>query len=212
LIDNPFDYYRILGLNCISNESEIKKAYYKIAKETHPDILKYGTDKMVLVNEAYAVLSDQSLKKDIDRKILNDGKNKIVSILKDCKFFASSSAIGFNPGGIVEQGWLSQKASNWFIFELKHPAFFSEISAEALNISYNIKRQNLDFVEIYRLYGIRDKESFLINEFKLLSSGDRDIFFKSEFVMGPFKKLKLETVKAPSPIGWKSLRIYGYYS
>lgn len=207
MINDPLDYYRILGLNFISNDNEIKSAYYKIAKEAHPDILKKGTHLMSLINEAYEVLSNESLKEEIDKKIIN--KSGIVSILKGCHFYASGSAFDSNPNDIIYQGWLAEKKSNWFIFEPKSPVYFTEISAEALSLPYEVKRNNLDFVEVYRLYGLINKKSFLINEFKLLSSGDRDIFFKSPSPVGPFTKIKLQAVKAPSATGWKSLRLYG---
>lgn len=34
------DYYQILELNKNASESEIKKSYYKLAKQYHPDVNK----------------------------------------------------------------------------------------------------------------------------------------------------------------------------
>ena len=60
------DYYNILGVNKNASQSDIKKAFRKKAKETHPD--KNGGDdsKFKQVNEAYEVLSDETKKSNYD--------------------------------------------------------------------------------------------------------------------------------------------------
>jgi molecular chaperone DnaJ len=59
------DYYDILGVNKSSNESDIKKAYRKLAKEKHPDV---GGDENEFkeIAEAYEVLSNPDKKSDYD--------------------------------------------------------------------------------------------------------------------------------------------------
>lgn len=54
------DYYDILGISRGASESEIKKAYRKLAKKYHPDVNKTpeGEGKYREVNEAYEVLKD----------------------------------------------------------------------------------------------------------------------------------------------------------
>ena len=51
------DYYAILGVSRDADQSEIKKAYRKKARETHPD---YGGDEEAFkaVSVAYETLSD----------------------------------------------------------------------------------------------------------------------------------------------------------
>lgn len=57
------DYYGILGVNKDATESIIKKSYYKLAKENHPDKFpenerEEATKKFQKISEAYEVLSD----------------------------------------------------------------------------------------------------------------------------------------------------------
>jgi len=61
------DYYKILGVEKTASADEIKKAYYKLAHEHHPD--KKGGDeaKFKEVNEAYQTLSDKDKKAQYDR-------------------------------------------------------------------------------------------------------------------------------------------------
>lgn len=60
------DYYQILGLDRNASQEDIKKAYYKLAHEYHPD--KGGDkEKMKEINEAYQVLSDKEKKSQYDR-------------------------------------------------------------------------------------------------------------------------------------------------
>ncbi|KAI3647196.1 hypothetical protein MP228_007417 [Amoeboaphelidium protococcarum] len=67
------DYYGILGVSPSASQKEIKDAYRKLALKHHPDKNTKDKDancKFQYVNEAYAILSDQSLKQrhDQDRR------------------------------------------------------------------------------------------------------------------------------------------------
>jgi len=61
------DYYKILGVEKGASAEDIKKAYYKLAHEHHPD--KKGGDeaKFKEVNEAYQTLSDTDKRAQYDR-------------------------------------------------------------------------------------------------------------------------------------------------
>jgi curved DNA-binding protein len=54
------DYYQILGVNRNAVQSDIKKAFRKLARKYHPDVSKEADaeTRMKDINEAYAVLSD----------------------------------------------------------------------------------------------------------------------------------------------------------
>lgn len=63
------DYYKILGINKNAANSEIKKAYRKLAMKYHPDHTKgdKGAEaKFKKISEAYAVLNDKEKRKQYD--------------------------------------------------------------------------------------------------------------------------------------------------
>lgn len=61
------DYYKILGVQKGATQEDIKKAYYKLAHQYHPD--KGGGDerKFKEINEAYQVLSDSTKRGQYDK-------------------------------------------------------------------------------------------------------------------------------------------------
>lgn len=69
------DYYSILGVDRNASESDIKKAFRKLAAQYHPDKQtgkpeeekKAAEDKFKDINEAYQVLSDSEKKSHYDR-------------------------------------------------------------------------------------------------------------------------------------------------
>lgn len=63
------DYYKILGIQKNATESEIKKAYRKLARTYHPDLHPNDKDaerKFTEINEANEVLSDPENRKKYD--------------------------------------------------------------------------------------------------------------------------------------------------
>ncbi|MDX1364826.1 DnaJ C-terminal domain-containing protein [Arenibacter latericius] len=64
------DYYKILGLDKNADQSQIKKAYRKMARKYHPDINpndKEAEHKFKEVNEANEVLGDPEKRKKYDK-------------------------------------------------------------------------------------------------------------------------------------------------
>ncbi len=64
------NYYKILEIDKNASESEIKKAYRKLALKYHPDKNKgdkTAEEKFKKISEAYAVLSDKEKKEQYDR-------------------------------------------------------------------------------------------------------------------------------------------------
>lgn len=84
------DFYQRLAVDRTADKQEIKKAYYKLAKEHHPDRCNNdgSVDKFQQIQEAYDVLSDEVKKQDYDRSLNFDHNFSsmfvdIDSILKD---------------------------------------------------------------------------------------------------------------------------------
>lgn len=63
------DYYEVLGVAKSATQSEIKKAYRKLAMKYHPDKNKDhdAEDKFKEINEAYEILSDEQKRKQYDQ-------------------------------------------------------------------------------------------------------------------------------------------------
>jgi len=65
---NNKDYYKTLGVSRGSTQDEIKKAYFKLAKEYHPDVNKApeAKEKFASINDAYETLGDEGKRRVYD--------------------------------------------------------------------------------------------------------------------------------------------------
>jgi DnaJ-class molecular chaperone len=66
----PRDYYEVLGVERSASETEVKRAFRKLARELHPDVNAHDSEaeeKFKVAAEAYEVLSDPEQRATYDR-------------------------------------------------------------------------------------------------------------------------------------------------
>ena len=86
MADQKRDYYEVLGVAKTASEDELKKAYRKLVKIYHPDVVKEDKEKtrrMYAIQEAYQCLSKEESRKKYDE-----------SRRKQAEKFAGNSTVG----------------------------------------------------------------------------------------------------------------------
>lgn len=67
----PKDYYVILGISRGANLTQIKHAYRKIAKQSHPDLSRTpSADEFLEIKEAYETLADAEKRRKYDADLI----------------------------------------------------------------------------------------------------------------------------------------------
>lgn len=69
------DYYKTLGVSKSASKDEIKKAFYKLAHQHHPDKNSGDDKKFKEINEAYQVLNDDKKRSHYDQNRSNGSTN-----------------------------------------------------------------------------------------------------------------------------------------
>ena len=105
---NNDEYYNVLGVKKNDNSSKIKKAYYNLAREYHPDKAtpdkkEEYTQKFQKISEAYEVLGDEEKRKIYDQfgkeGLGNNGGPHTNPFDIFSQFFGNNGAGGFSFNG-----------------------------------------------------------------------------------------------------------------
>jgi DnaJ-class molecular chaperone len=144
------DYYEILGIGKTADESEIKKAYRKLAIKWHPDKnpdnKTEAEEKFKEIGEAYSVLSDKAKKDIYDQHghegLKHDGQGPSPDMFNDIFKNMFGGGGGGNPFASMFGG--GQEDENAGVANVKH---IEELTLEELykgkNFKKKIKRQSL---------------------------------------------------------------------
>lgn len=96
------DYYRVLGVTRTATDTEIKKAYRKLALKWHPDKNPDNSDeanrRFKEISEAYEVLSDERKRRVYDqygKEGLNNGRGRRSAADEDYEFGYASFPFTF---------------------------------------------------------------------------------------------------------------------
>lgn len=70
----PENYYVVLGIPADSTQQDIKAAFRRLAKQSHPDLCPARQGRFPDIREAYAVLGDPSRRKEYDEALRAAGR------------------------------------------------------------------------------------------------------------------------------------------
>ncbi len=62
-------HYALLGVAEDADQAEIRGAYHKKMRASHPDVSGHGSDHAYRLNAAYSVLSDPAKRREYDREL-----------------------------------------------------------------------------------------------------------------------------------------------
>ncbi len=132
---SEMDYYKILGVEKTASDTEIKKAYRKLAMKYHPDHSKGDKEaetKFKEISEAYAVLSNKEKRKQYDmfgstefhqrfsKEDIFNGFD-LGSILREFGFGARGGGMHFTFGGnnqFNEQRYMRRVKGSDMVYEI----------------------------------------------------------------------------------------------
>ncbi|MCX8096948.1 MAG: DnaJ domain-containing protein [Spirochaetes bacterium] len=176
------DYYKILGVSRNTTTKDIKSIYRKLVMKYHPDVsrTKDTEDMFKLINEAYTVLSNPTLREKYDKKLeetqlfnydLSPVVKAVDNIKKSIKVFVDSIQRVFEE---ISKDKNLNKLTNE---EILQRLFFSEneyVKMAALNIIKQRKKRSF----IPYLLEIKNKPDIPNNIKKQIIQTLRDLGYK----------------------------------
>src|SRR5208282_6832937 len=99
------DYYKVLGVERVASETEIRSAYRKLARKFHPDVNPNNKDaeaRFKEINEAYQVLSDTEKRKKYDTLGADWERGVPEEEMRQRYARSGAGAQGFGAGGATD--------------------------------------------------------------------------------------------------------------
>lgn len=208
------DYYEFLGVSRDATLQTITAAFRQRALALHPDTGDSDGAEMRLLNSIYRELRDPELRAVYDRSLQLRSireRPKTVNLQEFCSVRLNAGSTGNSPSNIFSfDGWIPAGNGPWqlqAIFTV--PVSITEISLEAGQVPFPVRRQNWDLVEVILISGLDETVSVFQHEFRQLYRGDRDIHFHITDRDKPVSSLLFEFSGLPLPSCWRNCRIYG---
>lgn len=127
------DPYRILGISKNASTDVIKKAYRRLARETHPDSKpgdKVAEERFKEISSAYALLSDPD-----NRRRFNDGE---IDVQGNARGFTGGAGSGTKKHTAAKRAQTSGKSRFDHFFKDRTRKRKSSIKAKGANVSYTL--------------------------------------------------------------------------
>jgi len=213
------NYYKVLGVKHQSSDVDIKKSYYKLSFEYHPD-KNSGIDTELFnsISEAYSVLSNSELRSEYDRKskwgkdyneleelyVVSvdfdfDKENKKYEDFKKNQVLNIVETVDNNFSGTIEyQRWVICKTCNGTGKDLKSKFIIKDDEGNVKGIFDS--DDGCDFCEGSGKDSFGNKCSFCFGQGKLGSKdcqtckGDKRILGKQKLTKIKLQKEKDETI------------------
>ena len=192
------DYYKILGINKNATDTEIKKAYRKLAMQYHPDRNKgnkQAEEKFKEISEAYAVLSDKEKRKQYDMFGASGFRQRYSreDIFKDFNFSDILKEFGF--GGHFFSGRRGERART----------FSFDFGGTPYGTYQDTQQRQMKGADLVYTLSVTLEEVLTGTSKKIAlqdESGHQDkISVKIPAGMTPGKKLRLAGKGKPGPFG-----------
>ena len=150
------NFYQILGVSQTASPSEIKSAYYKLAKQYHPDVNKGHEDKFKEVSAAYDTLGDVDKKRQYDDTLKYGGFDSNYSSGQNQSYSNQQYNSGYNDQNRRAQEFYEQ----FYNVRKDKPNIYSEFYEDPNTKYYGSHRKGFKSQKEYDEFERKMQENF----------------------------------------------------